>query len=268
MRRCLLCRPILWISLPSAVDVIGSLGERASVYYCGDDFGFLAGVDFEPVRRLEADLVAQADLILAASPTLSAKFLPRKAVLVPHGVDTVLFGTPSPRPSDFPAGAPVAGFYGSLSEWVDVGLLAHAARALPDWRFLLVGPVRTDIDALAVLPNVLLAGERRHGELPGYVQHWDVSLLPFRDNRQIGACNPLKLREYLAAGTPIAATPFPALDGYRDLVEIGRTPEEFVAALRRAGAEGRQRAGERRRRVAGETWEARARQVSDLLARL
>ena len=109
----------------------------------------------------------------------------------------------------------------------------------------------------------MIAGPRRHEELPGYVQHWDVSLLPFRDTPQIRACNPLKLREYLAAGTPIAATPFPALAGFEDLVETGRTPAAFVAAIRRASGESRQRAAERMARVAGESWELRAQQVSD-----
>ncbi|MFA0407048.1 glycosyltransferase family 1 protein, partial [Vibrio splendidus] len=37
--------PILWTSLPTAVDLCGHLGESAVVYYCGDDFSALAGVD-------------------------------------------------------------------------------------------------------------------------------------------------------------------------------------------------------------------------------
>jgi glycosyltransferase involved in cell wall biosynthesis len=269
IRRHRLQSPILWLSLPSAVDILGNLGERAVVYYCGDDWSALPGVDHDAVNGLEAELVARADLVLAASATIAAKFPPHKTALLPHGVDVALFSTGTvPRAPDLPSGAPVAGFYGTLSEWMDSELLAHAAMSLPEWRFLLIGPVRTEIRALADLSNVILAGQRRHEELAGYVQHWDVSLLPFRSMPMTQAFNPLKLREYLAAGTPIAATPFPALDGYRDLIEIGRTPEEFVAAIRRAGAEGRRRAEERMRRVAGETWEARARQVAELLATL
>ncbi|MCV6005488.1 hypothetical protein OFO99_39220, partial [Escherichia coli] len=78
---------ILWLSLPTAVDAIGTVGERAVVYYCGDDFASLVGVDHGPVSRLEAELAARADLILAASPALRAKFPPGKTALVPHGVD-------------------------------------------------------------------------------------------------------------------------------------------------------------------------------------
>ncbi|MBK8175957.1 MAG: glycosyltransferase [Rhodospirillales bacterium] len=266
LRRHRLERPILWISLPTAVDVIGSIGERAVVYYCGDDWGALDGVDHTPVCRCEAELQNKADVILAASPALAARFPPHKTVVVPHGVDLRRFGDRQPRAADFLAGTPVAGFFGSLSAWIDVPLIAAAAAALPDWRFLLIGPVRSDVSSLRALPNVDIVGPRPHAALPGYVQHWDVSLLPFRDTAQIRACNPLKLREYLAAGAPVVATDFPALDGYRDLVEVASTPEAFVAAIRRAGAEGRLRAAQRLVRVTDESWSVRARQVEEILA--
>lgn len=269
MRRHGLCDPILWISLPTAVDVVGNLDERGVVYYCGDDWGSLSGVDHEPVSRLETELVSKADLIFAASPVIASKFPTNKTVLLPHGVDTALFGISAPNiPSDFPNKGPVAGFYGSVAEWLDFQLLTYAAQSLPEWLFLLVGPIRTNIESLSALPNVRLLGPRNHQDLPAYVQNWDVSLLPFKNNLQIMSSNPLKLREYLAAGTPIATTDFPALDGYRDLVAIGNTPEAFLTAIRTARAEGRSRAQERLRRVAGETWEARARQVASLLANL
>ena len=43
--------PILWTSLPTAVDLCGHLGESSVVYYCGDDFSALAGVDHDTVAQ-------------------------------------------------------------------------------------------------------------------------------------------------------------------------------------------------------------------------
>lgn len=260
-----LTRPILWTSLPTALPAVGRLGERAVVYYCGDDFGALTGVDHEPVLEMEAGLVAKADLVLAASPALAARFPASKTLLLPHGADVALFSSPAPRAADLPNGRPIAGFYGSLSDWIDVELLAYAARELVYWDFVLVGQVETDVSALEALPNVRLLGRREHAALPGYAQHWTASLLPFRDTAQIRACNPLKLREYLAAGGPIVATDFPALAPYRDLIEVAPAREAFVAALRES-AVAPDRSAERRARVAGETWEARAAEVSRALA--
>lgn len=259
-------RPILWASLPSAVAAVGALGERAVIYYCGDDFGALSGVDHAPVLEMEQRLVAAADLVLAASPELARRFPAAKTHLIPHGVDVQLFGAPAPRAADLPEGR-VAGFYGSISDWLDIPILERAARALPDWTFVFVGPVRTDVTALARLTNVRFLGARPHGALPTYVQHWTVSLIPFLDTPQIRACNPLKLREYLAAGTPVAATRFPALAPYEPLVAAIDPGGDLVDAIRSAEAMA-PAADTRRAAVAEEGWDRRAAAVASLLAAL
>jgi glycosyltransferase involved in cell wall biosynthesis len=260
-------RPVLWTSLPTALPVVGTLGERALVYYCGDDFGALAGVDHEPVLEMERRLVEKADLILAASDALAAKFPAHKTMHLPHGADVALFQTAAPRASDLPADKPVAGFYGSLSSWIDVELMAAVADLMPDWWFVFIGNVETDVSALALRSNVRLLGKRSHAELPGYAQHWMASLLPFRDNAQIRACNPLKLREYLAAGRPVVATEFPALGPYRDLISVVAGRHAFAAALLASASEP-DRVTDRRQRVQGETWEARAADVERAMASL
>ncbi|MDX2313089.1 MAG: glycosyltransferase [Gammaproteobacteria bacterium] len=277
-------RPILWTSLPTAVDMVGAIDARAVVYYCGDDFGSLAGVDHRAVTMLEAELAERADLILAASARLAEKFPAHKTRLLSHGVDAVGFQTPLPRPADLPAGKPIAGFYGSIAEWLDVELMADVASRLSHWNFVLIGPVQTDVTKLERLGNVHFLGAKAHRALPAYVQHWQVSLLPFRDSPQIRACNPLKLREYLAVGKPVVATDFPALDGYREVVRTAACAANFCDAITLASLDlprgcdasdfgsgirdwsdvhalTRPRE-ERQQQVDGESWDARAGQVA------
>jgi hypothetical protein len=124
--------PVIWTSLPTAVDVVEKINGRALVYYCGDDFGALAGVDHEPVSQMEQKLAAQADLIIAASDVLASRFPAHKTLTVPHGVDYRLFSEPALRASDLPLGRPIAGFYGAIADWIDVGMIAHAAKSLPN----------------------------------------------------------------------------------------------------------------------------------------
>jgi len=257
-------RPILWTSLPTALPAVGHLGERAVVYYCGDDFGALAGVDHAPVLAMEAELVAKADLILAASETLANRFPSHKTRLVPHGADIALFSTPAPRAQGLPTGRPVAGFYGSLADWIDVELLAECAQKLPHWQFVFIGAIETDVAVLRAQQNVSLLGPCPHHELPGYAQHWNASLLPFRICPQIQACNPLKLRKYMAAGPQVVTTDFPALAPYRDLVSVARDPQSFIDAITASLSEP-DRTLERRARVQSETWEARAADVARAL---
>jgi glycosyltransferase involved in cell wall biosynthesis len=259
-------RPLFWTSLPTAYPAVDKIAHGPVVYYCGDDFASLAGVDHAPVTRLERALVDRADLIVAASETLAEKFPARKTCLLPHGVDLVQFQAPMPRPDDLPDG-PVAGFYGNLADWIDIEALAAAATMLPNWTFVCVGPVTTDVSRLARLSNVRLLGARPHSALPGYLQHWQVSLLPFRDCPQIRACNPLKLREYLAAGTPIASTSFPALAPYRHLV-VEVEPACSLSSAILAAANDTGRNALRRASVAGESWESRAQTLSERLETL
>ena len=158
MERRKLSDVVLWTSLPSAVPLVGHLGERAVVYYCGDDFESLEGVDHEAVGGLERRLAAKADLIIACSPVLARKFPKQKTMLVPHGVDLGLFQSAAARPKDMPRSSKIVGFYGSLSAWIDIDAIALTARKLTDWSFVLIGPVRTDIRVLDGLPNVVLLG--------------------------------------------------------------------------------------------------------------
>lgn len=260
--------PILWTSLPSAVGVVGELSTRATVYYCGDDFSALAGVDHAPVAEMEQELAEKADLIIVASEALKAKFPSYKTRLLPHGVDFERFAMPVAAAPEIDNRTPVAGFYGAIAEWFDQSLMIAVARRLRHWRFVLIGPALCDISALVAEPNIHWLGPKAHSELPHYSQHWHVGLLPFRHNRQIAACNPLKLREYLAAGQPVVSTDFPALAGYRDFIRVSDSVDGFCAAIVASYADSLEAKLTRRLRVAQEGWHDRSLELKALLAEL
>jgi glycosyltransferase involved in cell wall biosynthesis len=261
IKKAQLDNPVLWISLPTASDLVGKLGERATVYYCGDDFSSLAGVDHLTVSAREQELQEKTDLIITASERLAERFPALKTRLLTHGVDYQLFSTPSPRATDLPAdGKPIAGFYGSISEWLDMDLLVAVIKRMPHWNFILIGQAVVDTSALKSLENVYLVGPRPHHKLPEYSQHWNASLLPFKQNAQIQACNPLKLSEYLAAGKPVVSTPFPALRPYRKLISIADSEDSMIEALENSHLSGKDNAFSNRLRdsVSGSSWQAKA----------
>ncbi|WP_070971420.1 glycosyltransferase family protein [Vibrio sonorensis] len=224
--------PILWTSLPTAADLCGSLGERSVVYYCGDDFSSLAGVDHKVVEQHERKLVEKSDVIFAASDKLLQKFPSHKTYLMPHGVDYDLFATPTYRATDLPNNArPTAGFYGSLSEWLDYDLLKSLCLAKPEWNFVFVGPLELSSFPLDDLPNVYRLGPKPHSTLPSYIQHWDISLLPFINNEQIKNCSPLKLMEYLSSGTPVLASRFNAVEPLSHVINIYDNADEAITVF-------------------------------------
>ena len=260
-------RPVLWTSLPTALDARHVLRHRALVYYCGDEFGALDGVDHGPVLRMERELAAAADLIVVSHPALAAKFDPAKTALLPHGVDLARFANlTGPDRS----ARPVAGFLGRLDDRLDYDAIALAARHLPGWTFRLVGPVAPvaagAVAALARLPNVEVPGPVTPSAVPALIAGWTVALLPYRDTPMTRACDPLKLREYLAAGTPVAAFDIAGTRAHAPVVTLC-DPATLADALRQAAAEPETARATRRASVAADDWSARAATLSALLER-
>jgi len=71
-----------------------------------------------------------------------------------------------------------------------------------------VGPVvKIDPAALPQLPNIHYPGMRSYDELPAYLEHSDVALLPFALNDSTRFISPTKTLEYLAARKPVISTP-------------------------------------------------------------
>jgi len=272
-RRLEMSRPILWTYLPNVERLIGHLGERMVVYHCVDEYAEFSGVDTEAIRRLEASLVRRADVVLTSSEKLRDERLPLNARthFVQHGVDLAHFARAlDPRtqiPDDLERlPGPIVGFIGLLADWVDVALIRAVAEAHPECSVALVGKVDTDVSSLRGLPNVHFLGRKPYTEIPGYCRGIDVGIVPFRMNALTMRANPLKLREYLAAGLPVVSTPLPEVLRYRPLVGFGGTPPEFVAAVEAAlHARSYQQEHARVEAMRHESWEARVDQIASLL---
>jgi glycosyltransferase involved in cell wall biosynthesis len=118
------------------------------------------------------------------------------------------------------------------------------------------------------LPNVYLLGHKPFIELPAYLAHMDVGLLPYRLNTQVINSNPKKLREYLAAGKPIVSVRVREVERYAELVRIADDYEAYAEAIRRAIDE--DSPAQRATRVEAmkdESWERRVDDVSSIVAR-
>ena len=146
----------------------------------------------------------------------------------------------------------------------DAELFRHVARHLPEVRFVLVGSCSLP-DGWFTEPNVFLVGQRPYAEVAAYMAAFDVLIMPWNQNEWIRACNPVKLKEYLAVGRPIVSTPFPELDSYEGLIETAHEPGLFAEKVQRLintktdPARGRDR-------VRSEGWDTKAREVLGHLA--
>ena len=264
-------RPVLVTGSPPSVGVVGRLDERAAVYFCMDDFLHLAGVTPWMLAPFEQRLLDQVDAVVATAESLTRSKRPRsgRTHYLPQGVNYEHFAAARPIPADLAAiPAPRIGFAGGVSACCDFLLIRELARALPHVSVVLVGPVSVDLAGL-VLKNLHVLGPRPYSDLPAYVQHFDVGLIPYLLNEWTRAVDPLKLLEYLAAGLPVVSTDIPEVRKYREAVAIAGTRDRFVrevaAALRVDRDEVRRRGKALARK---HTWAVRADELLALLDEL
>ena len=145
-----------------------------------------------------------------------------------------------------------------MDERLDLEIVDRMAQAQPEWQIVLVGPVvKIDPKHLPRRPNIHYFGQRTYEELPRYLAGWDVCLLPFARNDATRFISPTKTLEYMAAELPIVSTPITDVaEPYGDIVYLGGTPDEFLAACEAALASSPQeRAGrtEKMRKVLAST---------------
>jgi glycosyltransferase involved in cell wall biosynthesis len=262
----------LWTFLPNVGDYVGTLGESSSVYYCVDEWSMFGYLDRAQTVAAEQTLLHKVDAVFAINAALATakRAVNPNTFESPHGVDHAAFtkalAPETVVPVDLDAlPHPRLGFYGTLRDWVDFDLLAHVARARPNWQIVLIGQELCDTSKIRGLPNVHLLGQKAHRELPAYCKGFDVGLIPYRIDERMQFVNPLKLREYLSAGLPVVSTPVPEVRRYPELARIAATPDEFIAAVEAALAERTTRAA-RSSAMVDETWAARVARVETTLA--
>lgn len=270
MRRLGFRHPISWSFLPAAAPLAGTLGEELVVYHCVDEFSAFTGTP-EAIAALEADLLRRADLVIVSADRLAERKRRWNGNLhvVRHGVDHRHFA----RALDpaLPVAAellrlprPILGFFGLLADWVDLDLIRAVAERFPHGSVVLLGKAEVSLRPLADLPNLHHFGRRPYEELPSWCKGFDVALLPFRENELAASSNPLKVREYLAAGLPVVATPVPEVVRL-GLCGIASGPTAFADAVAEALVEPGPSVA-RSASVAAESWEARVEEIRAAVA--
>ncbi len=266
-------QPLLWTFLPNVNGLVGRLREQMVIYHCVDEYTAFSGVSRNALVHMERDLLRQADIVFTSSEQLCRE---RRTVnlnthFVPHGVDVAHFARAIDPATVVPEELarlprPIVGFIGLLADWVDFTLVRALALARPTWSVVLVGKAATDLTLLRDLPNVHVLGHKPYSLLPGFCRGFDVGIIPFRMNELTVRANPLKLREYLAAGLPVVSTPLPEVARYDGLVLLASGSEAFVTGVE-AAMEERSEAGARRRVeiMRREGWEVRVEEMSSLI---
>ena len=271
-----LANPILWIAIPTAIDVAGHLHESLIIYHVSDKYDANTmdhATDPEFIRGLHDRAIDAADLVFYSSRKLLSEatrgreksFLLEQAVDFDHwsqigkGLEVTEAVELIPHPR--------IGYFGAIEPWlIDQELIKQASRERPDWNWIFIGNKSRGLE-IESLPNVHFLPPVSYQDLPSYAAGFDVCVLPWNTDVPFTSYgSAIKVREYLASGKPVVISPLPEYESMSDVLRIGRTRDQFLELVDEALQEkGSELMKARQASVRDGTWDARAEWVSELI---
>ncbi|MDO6439319.1 glycosyltransferase [Cyclobacterium sp. 1_MG-2023] len=251
---------------------------RAFVYQSRDNIRALepylrkhgAGKEIEAVKNADLSLVTSR-MLQKDLESLSGK----NVAYFPNAADFDLFRTAYDSQVEIPEDIktipkPIIGYTGNICHRLDYDLIESICKANPDKSIVMVGPRNhqghTSID-LDKIPNLFFTGPKKIEELPHYLAHFQILILPFLCNEVTKSIYPLKINEYLASGKPIVATPFSEdIQSFHPLISLEKTPANFNEAIEiELNSDSVQKAKSRYVEASKNTWKGRVKLFWELL---
>ena len=272
-----LTKPILWIAIPTAAEMIDEFGEALVVYQVSDKYDANTmdhATDPKHINQFHRAAIAKADIVFYSGRKLFREATDGcdRSYLLEQGVDYDHWskvGNGHLNVADAVARIPRPrlGYFGAIEPWlVDQELIKRAARERPAWQWIFIGNRSRGLE-IESLPNTHFLPPVPYDDLPGYAAGFDVCVLPWETETTFTSYgSAIKVREYLATGKPVVISPLPEYDPMKDVLRIAATRDQFLSLVDDALQESDPEAAARRQAaVAQGTWDARAEWVSELL---
>lgn len=280
-------RRVAITTLPITADLVGKLHVDRWIYYCVDDYSQWPGADSTVMDQMERELVHKVDAITCVSDQLRNRIagmgLPTPSLLS-HGVEIGFwqptFNEDDERMFELPGfmdlnGSPVV-FWGLIDERLDQDWIAALSKAVADKsiKICLIGPTvgeKARWEALTHDPRafgeVVCCGAADYDLLPKVAHYSQVLIMPYIDAPVTRAMQPLKLLEYLATMKPVVVRDLPSTRLWADCCDLASDAASFVGLVAERCETGTppKQIVARRRRLASESWTAKAIQLAELI---
>lgn len=228
-----------WTYNPTITPLIQSLQPQKIIYHNVDDLAASPGMSSDTIIEGEKLTLKSADVTFCTSQKLHRSSLlhtKNPCYYFPNVVDTEHFfkHRSGPLPIDLVSvPKPRLGFVGALSDYkVDSDLLNAVIKQKPDWSFVFIGKIgegqpdsKTNI---LKRDNVYFLGPKKYKDIPNYMSHFDVGLVPCPINNYTQSMFPMKFFEYLASGTPVVARDIDSLHEFKNEHYSYASTQDFI----------------------------------------
>ncbi|MEA5577519.1 glycosyltransferase [Anabaena sp. UHCC 0451] len=237
---------LIWINNPKFYGMIEKLKYKKLVYSIEDDLFEFSRIP-KSLKYNHEKLIQKADVVTVTSTPLlkqiKSKFsINEKLFLLRNGVSFDQFNQITDQSLDLTPEfqsipQPRITYIGVISEWFDLDLLYEAAKSLPNFSFVIIGPVEISIDKLKDLSNIYFLGYKPHSILQMYLQKSQIGIIPFLRTKLIESVNPIKLYEYMATGLPVVSTTWSELEDLDSPAFLAKDNHEFIEYIKQIVAE-------------------------------
>lgn len=258
------------VANPMFCDVIPCLKVDRVVYFVTDKYTAKKLADRNAVLRADQKMLELSNSVVCVSSALCRYYQQKHCNVryIGHGVNCTHFAKAYEMVDCCPdcmgnISTPVVGFMGVIEpKTIDAGLLEYLFVECPDKNFVFIGRLSEELFYLTKYPNAYFLGQVSFDDLPKYLSTFDVALMPFNNSEWIKYCNPVKLKEYLAAGLAVVSINIREAEEYGSLIYAADSYGGFKIMIEEAISENSNELKKRRMlSVVDETWENKANEI-------
>jgi glycosyltransferase involved in cell wall biosynthesis len=119
---------------------------------------------------------------------------------------------------------------------MDHELVKKLSAEFLDYEILFVGTYEAgDLKRFGIseLTNLHFIGSRPIEQLPNYLKHAKVAIIPYASNTLTAGIYPLKINEYLAAGIPCVSTNFSKdIASFKEVIYLAESHSDFIDKIK------------------------------------
>lgn len=121
------------------------------------------------------------------------------------------------------------GYFGTIAEWFDYGLLMDSVQKHENLEYHLIGPVRKKCPEQN--SYIIIEGTVKNSDLAEYTKDYDCLIMPFIVNDIVQWVDPVKLYEYIALGKCIVCVRYQEIERFEPYVYMYDDATEYEKVL-------------------------------------